>query len=89
LDLEGKSLACLEHIKVINHAVFSPDSSQVLTCSSDKTAKLWDLSGDLLADLKKHTESVKSAEFFADGTRVLTASDDGTAKLWNLEGKLF
>jgi WD40 repeat protein len=43
---------------------------------------LWNLEGQLLADLNKHKDIVKSAVFSPDGRRILTASGDGTAKLW-------
>jgi WD40 repeat protein len=62
--------------------VFSPDGTRILTASSDKTAKLWDLEGKLLADLEGHKGSVYSAMFSPDGTRILTASFDNTAKVW-------
>ncbi|MFC2140780.1 WD40 repeat domain-containing protein [Acidobacteriota bacterium] len=69
-------------------AVFSPDGTRILTASRDKTAKLWDLKGNLLADLNKHTDWVYAAIFSPDGTRILTASRDKTAKLWDLKGNL-
>jgi WD40 repeat protein len=68
--------------------VFSPDGTRILTASSDYTAKLWDLGGNLLADLNRHRHSVNSAVFSPDGTRILTASSDYTAKLWDLGGNL-
>lgn len=77
-----------KHEGVINTAVFSPDGSKILTASNDKTAKLWDLQGNLLADLKGHTSSVTSALFSPDGRKILTASWDDTAKLWDLQGNL-
>jgi WD40 repeat protein len=65
----------------VNSAVFSPDGTGILTVSSDKTAKLWDLKGGVAADFE-HTGGVTSAVFSPDGTRILTCSDDKTAKLW-------
>ncbi|NET38122.1 MAG: hypothetical protein F6K19_40005, partial [Cyanothece sp. SIO1E1] len=47
----------------------------------------WDLSGQLLADLK-HESWVSGAIFSADGNSILTHSYDGTAKLWDLSGQL-
>jgi WD40 repeat protein len=78
----------LSHKGEVNSAVFSPDGILILTASSDNTAKLWDLAGNLLADLNKHKGWVRTAVFSPDGTRILTASDDHTAKLWDLEGNL-
>ena len=54
----------------------------------DKTAKLWNLQGALIADLNQHTDYVYSASFSPDGKFILTSSRDKTAKLWNLQGAL-
>jgi len=72
----------MQHSGMVYRAMFSPDGKRLLTASSDKTAKLWDLKGNLLAEFKKHTGTVCSAVFSPDSKRILTASDDGTAKLW-------
>jgi WD40 repeat protein len=67
---------------VIN-ASFSPDGRQILTASSDKTAKVWDIKGNLLATLSGHQGSVNNASFSPDGRQILTASSDNTAKVWD------
>jgi WD domain, G-beta repeat len=69
-------------------ANFSPDGQRIVTASSDKTAKVWDRKGNLLADLKGHKQEVTSAVFSPDGERIVTASDDGTAKMWDRTGNL-
>jgi WD40 repeat protein len=42
----------------------------------------WDLQGNLLADIKGHTNIVNSAVFSPDGKRIVTAYRDGTAIVW-------
>ncbi|MGE5342343.1 MAG: eIF2A-related protein [Candidatus Omnitrophota bacterium] len=76
------------HTDWISSAAFSPGGQRILTTSSDKTAKLWDLKGHLLTDFRGHKKTVMSAVFSPDGKQVLTASLDGTAKLWDLNGHL-
>jgi WD40 repeat protein/DNA replication protein DnaC len=71
----------------VNSAVFSPDDQRILTASSDKTAKLWDLQGNCLCTFQ-HDAEVYYACFSRDGTKILTASSDYTARLWNLYGNL-
>jgi WD40 repeat protein len=78
----------LKHEGEVTTAVFSPDSSKILTASADKTAKLWDLRGNVLADLNQHKGWVNSAVFSPDGSKILTAARDKTAKLWDLNGNV-
>eukprot|EP00969_Alexandrium_andersonii_P106808 4711766-Alexandrium_andersonii.AAC.1 len=61
--------------------VFSPDSSQILTASDDRTARLWSAdSGNCLLTLPGHGGEVCSAAFSPDASQLLTASRDNTAK---------
>ncbi|MEG5028202.1 CHAT domain-containing protein [Microcoleus sp. AT8-B1] len=74
---------------MVNGATFSPDSSQILTASEDKIARLWDTKGNLLAEFPLgHEKAVKSVVFSPDGRQFLTASDDEIARLWDLKGNL-
>lgn len=73
----------LPHGDEVNSAVFSPDGTRILTASSDKSAKLWDLQGTRLADFNVHTSAVLDAVFSPDGQQVVTVSAR-TAKLWDL-----
>ena len=65
---------------------FSPDGKYIATASSDRTAKLWDLSGNQLAQFIGHLDGVLSISFSPNGEYIATASADGTARLWNLSG---
>lgn len=59
---------------------------QLLTASSDRTAKLWSGdTGECLATFAGHKGTVCSATFSADGNMVLTAGEDG-ARLWSRDG---
>ncbi len=74
---------------IVNSAAFSPDSSQILTVSEDRIARLWDIKGHLLAEFPLgHEKTVKSVVFSPDGRQFLTASNDETARLWDLTGNL-
>ena len=77
-----------DHKDSIYSVVFSPDGQNILTASEDKTAKLWDIDGNLLSEKIKHDARVMSAVFSPDGKYILTASWDKTAKLWSFGGKL-
>ncbi len=72
----------------VNSAVFSPDGNSILTAEGDSTAKLWSVSGKLLATFSGHSTEVTSAAFSPDGNTILTASRDNSANLWDSGGKL-
>jgi len=71
------------HEGAINHAIFSPDGSRVLTCGRDQTARLWDVQSSQPGPVLRHETNVSEATFSADGTRILTVCDDGTVRVWN------
>ncbi|MEM9770895.1 MAG: hypothetical protein AAF889_04720 [Cyanobacteria bacterium P01_D01_bin.73] len=61
----------------------SPDGSSIVTASSDKTAIIWDVSGEKRRTLEGHDRTVSSAKFSPDGKFVVTASAN-KAMIWSL-----
>jgi predicted oxidoreductase (fatty acid repression mutant protein) len=78
----------LAHQDSISSVEFSPQGDRIVTASWDNTARVWDLSGKLIAELKGHQGSVFRASFSPQGDRIVTASIDNTARVWDLSGKL-
>jgi WD40 repeat protein len=73
---------------MINSVAFSPDGKYLATDSSNYTARLWDLKGNLITKFKGHRDSVTSVAFSPDGKYLATGSSDDTARLWDLKGNL-
>ena len=72
----------------IKSLIQSKNGDLLLTCSRDKTAKLWDyVTGKNILTLAGHGEELYSAVFDKLEKRVLTRSYDKTARIWDLEGK--
>jgi WD40 repeat protein len=82
----GWRLALSGHELQLSSALFSPDGSQVVTASFDKTARIWNAkTGETIFVLRGHTAEVNYASFSPDGTLVVTASFDKTARIWDAQ----
>ena len=75
------------HGEAIQSCCFSPDGSRILFAASDKTLKLWDMTGRCIQTFQGHEGIVQSCCFSPDGSRILSASWDATLKLWDMTGR--
>ena len=63
----------------------APDGHALLSASTDRMIKLWDIDGKrLIRDLGAHKDMARTALFMPDGARALTAGDDGEIVLRSL-----
>ena len=73
------------HIWNVESVALSPDGSQGLSGSDDKSLKLWDLAnGECLHTFVGHTGRVESVAVSPDGRLAVSGSFDKTLKLWDL-----
>jgi hypothetical protein len=73
------------HRGTVSGVVLLPKRHHALSCSYDKTLKLWDLeSGALVRTLEGHGNVVDALAVLPDGHRALSSSSDNTIKLWDL-----
>lgn len=68
-------------------AKFSNNGKYIITASTDSTAKLWKISGQLLQTFS-HKSTVTSAIFADDGKSILTSTTAGEVINWDLDAKV-
>ena len=75
----------------VNKVCYSRDGQFIASASSDRTIKIWSVSGVLLQTLVAHTNWVTSVAFSPDGNLLVSGSRDNMIKLWqrSLESGLF
>ncbi|MFZ5971324.1 MAG: WD40 repeat domain-containing protein [Bacteroidota bacterium] len=82
------------HLFAVNHMAFSPDGKHFVTCSMDKSIKVWDTFDlQLLKVIDKarhagHGTSVNKLLWTSFDNQLVSASDDRTLSVWNLFFKL-
>jgi WD40 repeat protein len=64
-------------------ASFSPDGARVVTANGDKSPKLWDAAGHLVAALARGDDRVYFANFLPGGRAVMTFGMKGDVNLWD------
>ncbi|ELP89454.1 hypothetical protein EIN_390790 [Entamoeba invadens IP1] len=87
-DTQAKQLdAFAAHSKEIQYLKYSKKDLYLVSCSADKTAKLWVPKQNyaLQGILKGHTRAVVSADFSPIEQVVMTSSVDGTIRMWSVK----
>jgi WD40 repeat protein len=78
------------HMYAINHIEFSPDNKHFVTCSMDKSIKVWDASTyQLLKVIDKarhagHGTSVNKLLWSKHNNLLISASDDRSISIWDI-----
>ena len=72
------------HTQMVVRVVWSPDDAFLLSCSHDRTAKLWDATtkGAHLVAYEGHRDHVLGAAFDPGGEYVVTCSHDNNLRVW-------
>jgi WD40 repeat protein len=72
------------HSHAITVTQFSPDGSNLMSASRDRTIRVWDPStGAQLYTLEGHSASVVAVCFSPDGSRLASVSEDKKVILWH------
>jgi WD40 repeat protein len=88
-DVSGTKQQVLRELKGHKHyvtsVVFSPDGSQFVSGSGDRTVRLWSVaSGKLLKVLTGHERIIRCVAFHPNGKQVVSCSEDNTARIWTV-----
>ena len=76
-----------EHSNYINQVIYNNDINKLITCSDDKTIKVFDVnSSDFKSQtLKGHNESIKVL-LLLSASKLVSGSDDKLIKIWESKG---
>jgi small GTP-binding protein len=74
------------HASTVWGVTVTPDGRTVVSCSYDKTLRVWDIeTGQCRATFEGHTSFVRGVAVTPDGKTVISCSDDKTLKVWDIE----
>ena len=74
------------HEMPVSNLALHPTRPVLVTCSDDKTWKMWHTeSGELIMAGEGHRDWVSGADFHPRGTHLVSSSGDMTVKLWDFE----
>lgn len=84
----AKVLQSIEnHADWVFGVVFSPDGEKLLTCSRDKTAKVWDLvKKESVFTFPDHQNGVNAVAVKSDGKVGYSVGEDNQLRAWNAAG---
>jgi WD40 repeat protein len=84
---DGQQITLLNrHQKSVRSICFSPDGQRLATVSGG-IARVWNLSGKLLAQLNENVGAVLGLSFSPDSQRLATAGVDGNVRFWDFAPK--
>ena len=75
------------HKGAVTSVSFSPNRQILATAGIDDRVRIWNLSGQKIAEWKALQQSVNMVNFSPNGKFLATAGRDSTVKLWNWSGK--
>ncbi|MEG4986184.1 AAA-like domain-containing protein [Microcoleus sp. BR0-C5] len=75
------------HKGAVTSVTFSPTRQTLATAGIDDQVRMWNFSGQKIAEWKAFQQSVNMVNFSPNGKFLATAGRDSTVKIWNLSGK--
>ncbi|KIM27015.1 hypothetical protein M408DRAFT_176573, partial [Serendipita vermifera MAFF 305830] len=81
----GSSNLWKGHTDTVTDIAYSPDGLNVVSCSRDKTVRIWDAAtgAPVGEPLKGHTKMVTAVTYSLDGRKIFSGSLDTTIRIWD------
>jgi eukaryotic-like serine/threonine-protein kinase len=84
-DVPGDGFDLAGHTGTVNALVFSPDSHHLVSGSSDKSIRLWDVANrEAYLQLDGATSAVLALAFHPGGRRLASVGQDRAVRLWDV-----
>jgi len=75
------------HSDIVTSIFWSPDGSQLVSGSRDRTARIWTVASQQnTVTYTGHSASVRCVVWSPEGTRLASGSEDQTVQVWNTAG---
>jgi len=72
------------HSQAVNSVAWSPDSTQVVSASSDGTAQVWDtIQGNTIVNFTGHKGPVETVSWSPQGKYIASGGADQLAQVWD------
>ncbi|KAF8836006.1 WD40 repeat-like protein [Paxillus ammoniavirescens] len=87
VDLTAKPLMTMPgHEDTIQQIAYLPGGERIVTCSADKTVRIWDVeTGEQEGTTMEHEGEVYGLSVTRDGKRVLSGGEDKRMRVWDVE----
>lgn len=72
------------HTNVVHGLAFSPDGTQLASCSADLFIKIWNFHDtyECVKTLRGHDHNISAVQWIPPGDRIVSCSRDHTVRLW-------
>ena len=85
-DMKTPAYEIIHKLGRISGLSFSPDGRSLVVTAHNRMARIWNVTGNTLTDLRKlpHPNGAVKAVFHPEGHRLVTISEDGLARIWDV-----
>ncbi|KAF8839941.1 WD40 repeat-like protein [Paxillus ammoniavirescens] len=84
--IDAKPLTTIPgHDDTIRNIVYLPGEKRIVTCSQDKTVRIWDVeTGEQEGTSMEQESLVRCLAVTRDGTKILSGGEDGRIRVWDV-----